>query len=64
MPLIYEDISLASIAQQYSESLKNSSSDESYLKRLCDQVRNDVDFRTCEITANYEEDVQVSGSYT
>jgi len=52
--LIYEDISLASIAQQYSESLKNSSSDESYLKRLCDQVRNDVDFRTCEITANYE----------
>ena len=34
------------------------------MKRLCDQVRNDVDFRTCEIVSNYEEDVQVTANYT
>lgn len=63
VPLIYEDITLSNIAMQYATSIKSGSSNEPYLKRLCDDIRNDADFKTCEIISNYEQDVQVTKSY-
>ena len=47
VPLIYEDITLSNIAMQYATSIKSGSSNETYLKRLCDEIRNDADFKTC-----------------
>jgi hypothetical protein len=63
LPLIYEDITLSSIAMQYATSIKSGSTNELYLKKLCDDLRNDADFKTCELISNYEEDVQVTKSY-
>lgn len=53
LPLIYEDITLSSIAMQYAISIKAGTTNESYLKKLCDDLRNDADFKTCELIANY-----------
>lgn len=63
VPIIYEDITLSNIAMQYATSIKSGSSNEAYLKRLCDDIKNDADFKTCELISNYEEDVQVTKSY-
>ena len=53
IPLIYEDITLSYIAMQYATSIKSGSSNEPYLKRLCDEMRNDADYKICEIISNY-----------
>lgn len=63
LPLIYEDITLSHIAMQYSTSIKTGSTNEIYLKKLCEELRNDADFKTCELVSNYEEDVQVTKAY-
>ncbi len=63
VPVIYEDITLSNIAMQYATSIKSGSSNQAYLKRLCDDIKNDADFKTCELISNYEEDVQVTKSY-
>ena len=63
IPLIYEDITLSSIAMQYASSIKNGETNEQYLKKLCEDLRNEAEFRVCEIISDYEEDVQVTKSY-
>ena len=63
LPLIYEDISLSHIAMQYATSIKTGSSNEAYLKKLCDELRNDADFKTCELVSNFEEDIAVTKAY-
>jgi hypothetical protein len=47
LPLIYEDITLTHIAMQYATSIKTGTSNEAYLKKLCEEMRNDADFKTC-----------------
>lgn len=63
IPIIYEDISLSNIAMQYATSIKSGSSNEPYLKRLCEDIKNDADFKICELISNFEEDVQVTKNY-
>jgi hypothetical protein len=63
IPLIYEDISLSSIAMQYATSIKSGDSNDQYLKRLCEELRNDAEYKSCELISNYEEDVQVTKGY-
>ena len=48
---------------QYATSIKTGSSNEIYLKKLTEELRNDADFKTCELVSNYEEDVQVNKAY-
>lgn len=35
IPVVYEDITLSQIAMQYATSIKNGSTNEPYLKKLC-----------------------------
>lgn len=63
IPLIYEDITLSSIAMQYASSIKNGETNQQYLKKLCEDLRNEAEFRVCEIISDYEEDVQVTKTY-
>ena len=63
LPLIYEDITLSHIAMQYATSIKTGSSNEVYLKKLCEELRNDAEYKTCELVSNFEEDIQVTKAY-
>lgn len=47
LPLVYEDITLSHIAMQYSTSIKTGTSNEAYLKKLMEDLRNDAEFKTC-----------------
>ena len=47
LPLVYEDITLSHIAMQYATSIKTGTSNEAYLKKLSDELKNDADFKTC-----------------
>ena len=42
LPLVYEDITLSHIAMQYSTSIKTGTSNEAYLKKLMEDLRNDA----------------------
>ena len=53
LPLVYEDITLSHIAMQYATSIKTGSSNEIYLKKLTEELRNDADFKSCELVSNY-----------
>lgn len=63
LPLIYEDITLSTIAMQYAISIKSGTPNKTYLNNLCKDLQNDADFKTCELVSNYEEDVQVTKAY-
>lgn len=63
LPLLYEDITLSQIAMMYAASIKIGGTNDVYLKKLCDDFRNDADFKTCELISNYEEDIQVNKPY-
>ena len=52
LPIVYEDITLSHIAMQYATSIKTGSSNEAYLKKLTEDMRNDADFKICELVSS------------
>lgn len=63
LPLLYEDITLSQIAMSYAADIKTSGNNEPYLKKKCEDFKNDADYKICELVSNYEEDLQVSKPY-
>lgn len=62
--ILYEDLTLSSIAMQYASSLKNGSGDQAYLNRLNEQERFHTEFEVCQLISKYEEDVQITKKLT
>ena len=53
IPIMYEDLTLTSIAMQYATSLKTGSGDEAYLNRLNEQERFHMEYLTCQLVSKY-----------
>lgn len=51
--VLYEDLTLSSIAMQYATSIKNGHIDEAYLGRLAEQEKFLIDYSTCQIVSKY-----------
>lgn len=64
IPIMYEDLTLTSIAMQYATSLKTGSGDEAYLNRLNEQEKFHMEYLTCQLVSRYEEDIQITKKLT
>ena len=62
--MLYEDITLSSIAMQYAKSIKNGHIDEAYLNRLAEQEKFLNEYLTCQIVSKYEDDINITKKYT
>ena len=62
--MLYEDMSLTSIAMQYASSIKNGHTDESYLIKLNEKERFHMEYLTCQIISKYEDDATITKKLT
>jgi hypothetical protein len=64
IPILNEDLTLATIAMKYAASIKSGHIDEAYLNRLAEQEKFLTEFLTCQIVSKYEDDTVLSKKYT
>lgn len=65
IPMMFEDLSLTSVAMQYASSIKNGNVDESYLAKLVEKEKVPRgEYEICHIISKYEDDATITNKLT